>query len=377
MTVRSVAAATGAFVGLVLGAMPALAASPSPYDAYDQTAFLAYLNAPAAGGDLTRPPRLRISFGGRSYAVVMDTGSTGIVVSADKIPNIDRLQTQGPGRLTYSSSGRIMIGRWVVTPVTIMGRNGTGIAVAPISVLAVDRVECTDTARRCSPRESPRGISMLGIGFARRGDHQAQSGPAKNPFLNVATVNGAKAQRLRRGYLVTRGGVFVGLTAANTQGDVAFVKLDRAGDDWAATPVCISVNGVTPAACGSLLMDTGVNAMYLTVPESQAPDAIIRTTDGRSPTLVDGTKLTISVPTEASPQALYSFMLGDSGNPLAPARLNLVSRVRPPFVNTSVHFLNGFDYLYDADGGFVGFRWSGHAAPAIGKVTPSAPPAPN
>jgi hypothetical protein len=51
--------------------------------------------------------------------------------------------------------------------------------------------------------------------------------------------------------------------------------------------------------------------------------------------------------------------------------------VRPPFVNTSVHFLNGFDYLYDADGGFVGFRWSGHAAPAIGKVTPSAPPAPN
>ena len=253
MTVRSVAAARGAFAALALGAMPALAASPSPYDAYDQTAFLAYLNAPAAGGDLTRPPRLRISFGGRSYAVVMDTGSTGIVVSADKIPNIDRLQTQGPGRLTYSSSGRIMIGRWVVTPVTIMGRNGTSIAVTPISVLAVDRVECTDTAKRCSPRESPRGISMLGIGFARRGDHQAQSGPAKNPFLNVATVNGAKAERLRRGYLVTRGGVFVGLTAANTQGDVAFVKLDRAGDDWAATPVCISVNGVTPpppaAAC--------------------------------------------------------------------------------------------------------------------------------
>jgi hypothetical protein len=278
MMVRSVDEATAAFVGLVLGAMPALAASLSPYDAYDQTAFLAYLNAPAAGGDLTRPPRLRISFGGRSYAVVMDTGSTGIVVSADKIPNIDRLQTQGPGRLTYSSSGRIMIGRWVVTPVTIMGRNGTRIAVAPISVLAVDRVECTDNARRCSPRASPRGISMLGIGFARRGDHQAQSGPAKNPFLNVATVNGAKAERLRRGYLVTRGGVFVGLTAANTQGDVAFVKLDRAGDDWAPTPVCISVNGVTPAACGSLLMDTGVDAMYLTVPESQAPDAVIRTT---------------------------------------------------------------------------------------------------
>ena len=227
-----------------------------------------------------------------------------------------------------------------------------------------------DNARRCTPREDPRGISMLGVGFARRGDHQAQSGPAKNPFLHVATVNGAKAQRLRSGYLVTRSGVFVGLTAANTQGGFAYVKLARAEDDWAATPVCISVNAVTPAACGTLLMDTGVTAMYLTVPATQAPDAML-TSNGRSQTLIDGTKLTISIPTEASPQALYSFTVGDSGNPLAPSALNLVSRVRPPFVNTSVHFLNGFDYLYDADGGFVGFRWTGRAAPAIGKVTPS------
>ena len=267
----------------MLGAVPALAASSNPYDAFDQTAYLAYLNAPDAGADLTRPPRLRISFGGRSYAVVMDTGSTGIVVSADKIPNIDRLQSLGPGRLTYSSSGRIMIGRWVMTPVTIMGRNGTSIAAAPIPVLAVDRVECMENARRCTPRDDPRGISMLGIGFARRGDHQAQSGPAKNPFLHVATVNGAKAQRLRNGYLVTRSGVFVGLTAANTQGGFAYVKLARAEDDWAATPVCISVNAVTPAACGTLLMDTGVTAMYLTVPATQAPDAML-TSNGRSQT---------------------------------------------------------------------------------------------
>jgi hypothetical protein len=52
---------------------------------------------------------------------MMDTGSTGVVVSADKIPNIDRLQSLGPGKLTYSSSGRIMTGQWVVTPMTITG----------------------------------------------------------------------------------------------------------------------------------------------------------------------------------------------------------------------------------------------------------------
>src|SRR5262245_43215092 len=239
MTERPVAMGLRGLAALALGVPPALAASPGPYAGFEQGAYLAYLNAPARGGELTRPPRLRISFGGRGYAVVMDTGSTGIVVSADKIPNIDRLPSLGPVQLTYSSSGRIMIGRWVVTPVTVMGRNGAGITTAPIPVLAVDRVECTDNARRCTPSEAPRGISMLGIGFARRHDHQAQSGPDKNPFLNVAAVNGGKAERLRRGYLVTRQGIFVGLTAASTQGDFAYVKLERADEDWAPTPVCL------------------------------------------------------------------------------------------------------------------------------------------
>ncbi|HEY7665881.1 MAG TPA: hypothetical protein VH934_22415 [Xanthobacteraceae bacterium] len=373
MMQRTLVWAAGPAAWLMLAAFAAGAAPPSRYDGYQQGAYLSYLNVPAPGGDITRPPRLRISFGVRSYAVVMDTGSTGVVVSADKIPNIDRLPSLGPGQLTYSSSGRIMIGRWVVTPVTIAGRNGASVTTAPIAVLAVTRVECSENARRCTPRAAPRGISMLGIGFARRADHQEQSGPSKNPFLNVAAVNGSKAEHLRSGYIVRSGGVAVGLTAANTQGDFAYVKLARAGDDWAATPACISVNGAKPAACGTLLMDTGVSVMYLTVPGSQAPDAI-RASSGRAPALPAGTNLTISIPAESSPQAFYSFTVGTSGNPLAPARVNLVSLVRPPFVNTSVHFLNGFDYLYDADGGFVGLRWTGHAAPNVGKVVASAPP---
>jgi hypothetical protein len=179
---------------------------------------------------------------------------------------------------------------------------------------------------------------------------------------------------MRRGYIVTRRGIHIGLTAGNTQGDFSYVKLAPAADgkDWAGTPVCISVNGAQPAACGSLLMDTGVTTMYLTVPESQASADIV-TVRGRATTLVDGTNLMISIPAEDSPRALYTFTVGDDANPLAPANLNLVSRNRAPFVNTSLHFLNGFDYLYDADGGFVGFRWTGRASPAIGKVVPIAP----
>ena len=132
------------------------------------------------------------------------------------------------------------------------------------------------------------------------------------------------------------------------------------------------MNGAKPAACGSLLMDTGVTTMYLTVPNSQASATLVMGT-GRATTLLKGTNLMISIPNEHSPQAFYTFTLGDDANPLAPAYLTLVSRSRAPFVNTSLHFLNGFDYLYDADGGLVGFRWAGHASQAVGKVVPTSP----
>jgi hypothetical protein len=371
-------AALVAVIWLALGVAPLHAGSPGRYDDYRHGAYLPYLNAPGANDDIATLPRLRISFGERSYGAVMDTGSTGIVVSADKIPNIDHLRSLGPGKLTYSSSGRIMTGRWVVTPVTIAGADGASVTTSTIPVLAVTRIECTATARRCTPNESPRGVSMLGIGFGRPSstdlnDDQAQSRPNKNPFLNIAAISGdgSNATRVQRGYVVTRQGVHVGLTADNTRGDFAYVKLAPAanGRDWAPMPACISINGATPAACGTLLMDTGVTTMYLTVPEDQAaPD--IRTWDGRSPTLRAGTQVTISVPTEEKAAAFYTFKLGGEGNPLAPAHLVLVGGARAPFVNTSVRFLNGFDYFYDADGGFVGLRWTGRAAPTIGKVVP-------
>src|SRR6266481_80389 len=354
--------AQAAIAWLLLGIVSAAAGSAGRYAAYDHGVYLPYVNAPGPRDDITAPPLLRISFGGRSYDAVMDTGSTGVVVSADKIPNIDRLPSLGPGELTYSSSGRIMIGRWVLTPMTIAGGNGTRVTTAPIPVLAVTRIECTPRARRCTPREAPRRTSMLGIGFGRPADHQAQSGPAKNPFLSIATLEGdvANGAGMRRGYVVTRRGVHIGLTAASTGGDFAYIKLAAAPDerDWAGAPACISVNGAKPAACGSLLMDTGVTVMYLTVPESQAP-AELRTFNNVGPTLVAGTKLTISIPAEDSPQALYTFTVGDDLNPLAPRKLNLVGGSRPPFVNTSVRFLTAFNNFNKPDGGLWACGWTG------------------
>ena len=338
------------------------ASADGAYEEFRRGVYLSYVNAPGADEDMTRIPLLRATFGGAAFNIVMDTGSTGIVVSAHRIPNIDALPSLGPGRLTYTSSGRIMIGRRVLAAMTVMGADGAQLTTSPISVLAVTRIECTARARNCRPNDDPRGVSMMGIGFGRGHGAEAEGNTRKNPFINIATVaapsrDSEPAQGMRRGYIVTRRGVHVGLTAENTQVPFNYVALTRSesGNDWSGIPACIAVNGATPPACGQMLMDTGVTTMYLTLPDGQVA-AAVRHEGVRGFTLAPGTGLTISSPSAEAPQMRYTFAVGQADNPLAPQRLVLVRRDRPPFVNTSLRLLNGFDYLFDADGGRVGFR---------------------
>lgn len=329
-----------AALGLALLASPLAAQERPDYAAFREGTFLRYLSAEPGGIDAV--PRIGLSFGGAPIGAVIDSGSTGVVVAARYIPGFDQLPVQGDGRLTYTSSGRVMIGQWVVTPLSLVGREGASVSTEPMPVLAVTQVRCLENARDCTPHDDPSGIAMVGVGFAREADMQSQSTPDKNPLLRVTGGDGPR----RHGYILTPQGVHVGLTRENTRGDFRFVKLARQPDrpDWAATPACITLNGTSPPACGSMLVDTGVGAMFMTVPPAQA--------QGAQGTLPEGTRVSI----RAGDLDLYGFTVGD-GSPLAPDAIHLrVSDVAKPFVNTSFHLLNGFDVLYDADGGYVGFR---------------------
>jgi hypothetical protein len=359
----------------------AVAASPCAAQPSDKTdgrgVYLSFLGRRQDSGNLQRPPLLGMSFGGRQHRAVMDTGSTGIVVAASSIPDIDRLPNRGPGTLTYSSSGRIMRGDWVVTPVTIAGGNGGSVTTAPIPVLAVRRIDCLDNARNCSPNEDPRHVAMIGVGFGRRGEPSGPHGPDINPFLNLANQS-AGNDRPRRGYVVTREGVQVGLSDAGPAGAFVTVQLrwDDERKDWSGAPACVAINDRTPAACGTILPDTGVAAMFLTIPQSQEDGSTLST--GAARTLTPGTKVTISMAPDVSARggiAGYSFRVGDAADPLAPSRVTLVGQGdRPIFVNTSVHLLNGFDYLFDADKGVVGYRWNGRIAGASAPARADTPP---
>ena len=337
--------------------MSAMADSASPAPA--RPVVLRFLNAPRDGEPLLHPPKLGIAIGGPARPAVLDTGSTGIVISASSIPNLAALPDLGEGRLTYSSSGRIMIGRYVRTPVTLSGANGGALTTRPLPVLAVTRIACLRTARNCQPNDAPRGVAMLGVGFAREKDGQAGGTPDKNPFLNLPGMadptQHAPGTRgaLGRGYILSRAQVQVGL--GERDGD-AFARMALAASpiagEWQPPAACFALNHRAPA-CGSLLVDTGVTRSFLTVPEAQFSGLLAP--DGRL-VLADGVRVDI-LPAPGKDEPRYSFVVGDRADPLAPDEVVLVPRPgRSAFLNTSVRLLNGFDYLFDADGGAVGLR---------------------
>ncbi len=247
----------------------------------------------------------------------------------------------------------------MVVQATIAGANGASVTTLPIPVLAVRNVACLDNARNCTPRYDPRHVAMIGVGFGRRGNREGPHGPEINPFLNLA---GASSDHgLRRGYIVSSAGVQVGLTGPDPGDGYVTVQLARDDErqDWSGAPACIAIDD-RPPACGSVLPDTGVTGMFLSLPASEQEAR--PGSGGADRGLPAGAKVTISLAPEASGPgaASYSFRIADAANPLAPTRVALVGRGdRPTFVNTGVHLFNGFDYLFDADKGVVGYRPNG------------------
>ncbi|GGC73093.1 hypothetical protein [Chelatococcus reniformis] len=362
--------AAAALAACTLLAWPSAAQTePSPAYGSGGHVYLPFVNR-RPGSDIAYPPKLRLSVGGRSRLAVVDTGSTGVVVAASAIADIDNLPNLGPAGITYSSSGRIMRGDWIVVPVTLTGADGASVTTRPIPVIAVRRIECTDRARNCTPDDDPAHVAMVGIGFAREHDHQRRGTPQTNPALNLAGIG--TGGDWRRGYVVARDGIRLGLSA-DAVARFTFVKLarDEALGDWKTTPMCASVSG-SDAACGSVLVDTGVSDMFLTVPdaalEGHLAQADLDGDDGRPRRrLADGTTLSFTLGEGApSGRVTYGFTVGDRDNVVAPRRVILVGGSdRKPFVNTSVRLLNGFDYLFDADAGYVGFRRTGRPPAAI------------
>jgi hypothetical protein len=290
----------------------------------------------------------------------MDTGSTGIAVAAEHFTPGPGDVAGGPGQIVYNSSGRILGGTYYTTDVEIQSGPGTPAATARVQVLRVDNISCRPNARDCRPNANPRGVSFMGIGFDRDAAQGSTPGAPRNPFVNLTSLaSGAPVGSVRPGYVVTQNAVYLGMTPDLVR-NFAFVKLTpKAGGDWNAAPLSVSVNGI--AGGGTMLPDTGIDYMFLSPPPGTP------LTRGRVPA---GTRIEIDLPDKRTPQpASYAFTVGENRNPMEPVKVEVVHDAGV-FVNTGRMFYQGFDYLYDAAGGYVGYGWNGRLSGDNGGVTP-------
>jgi len=354
---------------LLLGIAAAIGPARAQDAPWQQYQGLGAIEVPFANGPIhmTGVPQVWIKLHGappRRFG--MDTGSTGIVVAAEHYTPAPGDVSGGPGRLVYTSSGRILNGERYTTNVEILGGREVPAATARVQVLRVTSISCLERARDCRPEQNPRGVAFMGIGFARNAAQSTEADAPKNPFTNiVALASGAPAASIRPGYVITRQAVHLGMTPELTR-NFAFVKLepgplsDSGAPTWAPAPMTVSVDGVE--GNGQILMDTGINYMFLSPPEG--------TRLWRGERVPSGTTISIYLPDRRNPQpAFYTFTVGERGNPLHPERVEVVHDAGV-FVNTSRLFLEGFNYLYDAAGGYVGYGWTNRLRSSYGGVTP-------
>lgn len=343
----------------LLAALPAQAEGWNLYDD-GRSVLVPYRNA-GTNRDLAHAPSVALAFPGftpATAAFTMDTGSTGIIASPDNFQPGPGAVALGPGTLTYSSSGRRNHGTWWRTEVEIRGPEGGALAVALVPVLQVTRITCLPEARHCEPTESPTHVAMMGVGFSREADHQPQGTPDRNPLINLVRVRLDGQLRTlpegwRSGYVVRRGGVSLGLAAADAEG-AALVKLlphPSLPGEWQPAPGELTIGGVSGQ--GTSLVDTGVDGMFLEPPPGTLAPAQL---------VPEGTAIGLSLPGGPAAFLRYGFTVGagpDGGlartTPLVPERVT-VAHPRAVFVNTGRFFLNGFEVIFDPTNGFVGYR---------------------
>jgi autotransporter-associated beta strand protein len=387
--------AAAACVAATLWSLPAAAQSWSLYD----TGGASYAIDPVNQAQDRFRYDISVAPGGASargpVTVEMDTGSTGIVVSASLITD-DVASLTGPaGWAFYNSSGLLVTGVLVQSDVTYKTVGG-GTITANVPVLAVTGRHCLgvgDNAPHCSETGL---ITMMGVGFGRNTLGQdpgagistqgsstdpsvraslarslleaATTSLAYNPLVHIVPRGDAT---INQGYIIRDGRIEVGLTASNT-GSFAYGKLAQttAADgtgNWSQTPMAVSVgSGATPSS-GVLLADTGVTDGFVHVPGGTQSGAV-----------PSGTIVTVQV-LDAGNLVTYSFAVGShcadvakpvACNPQAPDGISFVSGSRTTsFLNTSIYFYQGFAYLFDPTNGYVGVANSMKAGTSV-VVTP-------
>lgn len=321
---------------------PVTSARTDTYGVFTQSYTVPWVDSPDFA-DLRHTLQIKATVNaGTVSSYTVDTGSVGMVVPASEVPDIPAGLPSGS--LTYSSSGLKLTGVWARLPITFpQAMNATGknvAAQAEVPVLAVTEAVCTGSGVN-SGRCRPHIPHMLGVGFGR--GTTERTAPDHNPLLNLSEM---VAGTMRRGYIIGRDGLLLGLTAANVTGAWTMQSLTDAGaqasgthHDW--NPLAGGFTLGSDKHEAKVLIDTGL--LNMIVEDSGLPS------HGEA---AAGTVMTIALGSVS-----YRFDV-DDGGAQTPSRVNYARASHGGFINTGLRALGHLDLLFDADGGYLGLRAS-------------------
>lgn len=344
--------------------------------------------------DLQAPYDMNIFIqGGGTHRVQVDTGSTGIVVSRASVPDSLWQATTRDGVMPYSSDGLNLFGRYVTRRVKLgvpggykQNEGDSHPITVPIDILVVDCACDTspeDASKSNAPAADLKNIqsceslnntsasvgqvtkiltgckkdlktNMMGVGFNR-----GSGSSANNPFLQLEAVQKGIAHA---GYVIKEQEIELGLTPRNTSG-FQFVRLDpdtrfptatAPVREWMQPQACVRFRTEQTPLCGSMLMDTGIDYMMLTIPSAQRPAQFVK--PGKTGDIVPpGTPMTLTLPLSGHPILTYAFTLNKDMK--APAYVSWRgAQGTVQHINTGRHLMVMADYAYDAHCGQLGFR---------------------
>jgi hypothetical protein len=308
-----------------------------------------------AAKTLADGPLLAVSIaGGADKIVKVDTGSRGLVVARTAIgPQATAIGQKG--WIEYTSDGLILSGEYFLAPIRFH-TTGSTVDTIPVRVLGVESSSCDSNYPHCTPLTDVNSMGELGVGYGNYAKASDTPTTEVNPFLELQAMQDGTA---RRGYIITRKAITLGLTASH-EASFRPIKLPKptgptAGPaglpgSWGAAPGCFALpdNG-NQTHCGTILVDTGIGTMIVGLAPAQRPPTM-------QDTIPNGTRINIGIPTFTNPALGYTVTTGATDDPLAPQG-NPAARwaQNGPFVNTGRHLLAGYDYLFDADAGHIGF----------------------
>lgn len=339
------------------------------YDSYTDTVRLQFKQTIPNPVTTGTTPTLDVSLGGQSaLPFTVDTGSTGMVISRDKFDPTGFKLINPNGSVPYTSSKNNPTGPIYEVPIEITGQDGQNRIRSTVHVLVTELPD----------------YAMMGVGFDRGGNTGVNDTsqniplyptPQMNAFLSITHINGKPVSdaTLRKGYIVGQDGVRLGLTSTYTS-DFSMVKLSTntiaPQNKWNRAPMSFSV-GSSQAGGGAFLPDTGIAYVLIARPAGELPSNTVACADTRvtgqcaAPGTMIGVNLTPGLPVDVRTTfSLKATNDADSGQPNMPPFVRVEEPTPPgeqtlstPFAfNSGQFFYQYFDYLFDYDGGYVGYR---------------------